>query len=109
MNFPSFENFTMRALELPPCPSATKISPFEATTSTALVAPQVLPSGIFAQFSMVRYGLGAEFVGWTLVWPYALSPTGATVATMAAARVNAIRQACDITDLLIWNSKNLSS
>jgi len=30
MNLPSFENFTMRALESPPCPSATKMSPFEA-------------------------------------------------------------------------------
>src|SRR5262249_52417817 len=34
MNFPSFENFTMRALESPPCPSATKISPFGAVTTS---------------------------------------------------------------------------
>src|SRR5205814_1537980 len=108
MNFPSFENFTMRALELPPCPSATKMLP-RRSTSTALVAPQVLPSGIFAQFSTIRYGLGAEFAGWTLAWPYALSLTGATAATMAAARVNAIRQACDIADLLFGRVKNLSS
>src|SRR5437867_1958325 len=33
MNFPSFENLTMRALESPPCPSATKISPFGAVTT----------------------------------------------------------------------------
>ena len=31
MNVPSFENFTMRAFESPPCPSATNMSPFEAT------------------------------------------------------------------------------
>src|SRR5215510_6831147 len=34
MNFPSFENFTMRALESPPCPSATKMSPFGAVTTS---------------------------------------------------------------------------
>src|SRR6266568_8975541 len=34
MNFPSFENFTMRALESPPCPSATKMSPFGAVVTS---------------------------------------------------------------------------
>src|SRR5437899_2290316 len=34
MNFPSFENFTMRALESPPCPSATKMSPFGAVRTS---------------------------------------------------------------------------
>ena len=34
MNFPSFENFTMRAFEFPPWPSPTKISPFGATRTS---------------------------------------------------------------------------
>jgi len=34
MNFPSFENFTIRALESPPCPSATKMSPFGAVSTS---------------------------------------------------------------------------
>ena len=33
MNLPSFVNFTMRALVLPPWPSATKMSPFGAITT----------------------------------------------------------------------------
>src|SRR5438034_4353463 len=33
MNFPSFENFTTRAFESPPCPSATKMSPFGAVVT----------------------------------------------------------------------------
>src|SRR5947207_833049 len=33
MNLPSLSNFTMRALVLPPWPSATKISPFGAVTT----------------------------------------------------------------------------
>src|SRR2546425_4008989 len=32
-NRPSFENFTIRAFEPPPCPSATKMLPLEATTT----------------------------------------------------------------------------
>src|SRR5215472_13906228 len=34
MNFPSFENFTMRALVFSPCPSATKMSPLGATKTS---------------------------------------------------------------------------
>ncbi len=34
MNFPSFENFTMRMLVFSSCPSATKMSPFAATTTS---------------------------------------------------------------------------
>src|ERR1700693_2548733 len=42
INFPSFENFTMRALShmQPVCPSETKMSPFGATT-TSVGAPNV--------------------------------------------------------------------
>src|SRR5215471_10276804 len=34
MNFPSFENFTMRAFVFSPCPSATKMSPLGATRTS---------------------------------------------------------------------------
>jgi hypothetical protein len=34
MNFPSFENFTMRAFESSSCPSATKMSPLAATATS---------------------------------------------------------------------------
>ena len=49
MNLPSLANFTMRALVLPPCPSATKMSPFGATTTAdgALNSSGPLP-GSFA-------------------------------------------------------------
>src|ERR1700676_1367305 len=42
--------------------SATQIFP-RLSTSTPAVAPQVLPSGSLAQFSIVRYGSGGEFCG----------------------------------------------
>ena len=34
MNLPSFVSFTIRALVSPPCPSATKMSPFGATRTS---------------------------------------------------------------------------
>src|ERR1019366_9551690 len=42
--------------------SATQMLPCRST-STPAAAPQVLPSGSLAQFSMVRYGLGRELLG----------------------------------------------
>src|ERR1700730_1427314 len=194
MNFPSFENFTIRAFESPPCPSPTKISPLEATATadgrlkvsgpspatpalpsvintfpsalnlktwwplpsppwesvahtfpslsmkipcgttnspapklfTSLleesnsrmgasvcptqvlpphlsatqtlpsrsklnwdVCPQVLPSGSFAQPSIVRYGLGGELGS---ACAYAVPPSTAIVAKMAPANVNLKRK-----------------
>src|ERR1700677_574056 len=46
---------------LTPQRSATQILLPSRSTSTALVDPHILPSGSFAQFSMVTYGLGCEF------------------------------------------------
>src|SRR5688572_13189291 len=43
--------------------SATQMLVPSGSTSTALVEPQLRPAGIFAQPSIVRYGLGSEFVG----------------------------------------------
>src|SRR5215831_2197963 len=49
--------------ELAPQRSATQIDLPSLSISTALVDPQVLPSGSFAQSFTVSYGLGREFVG----------------------------------------------
>src|SRR5438105_7744938 len=43
--------------------SATQTLTPSASMSTALVEPHIRPSGSFAQFSIARYGLGAELVG----------------------------------------------
>src|SRR5262249_21399218 len=39
MNFPSFENFTMRAFVFSPCPSATKMSPASAVGHPDVAIP----------------------------------------------------------------------
>src|SRR6266478_9795434 len=59
--------------------SATHMLPWRST-STPAVDPQGLPSGSFAQFSMVRYGLGWEFVA-ASVWAYALPPDAPIINT----------------------------
>src|SRR3984893_6505878 len=43
--------------------SATQTLTPSRSMSTAFVEPQVRPSGNLAQFSIARYGLGAELVG----------------------------------------------
>src|SRR5215213_5957350 len=43
--------------------SATQMLVPSGSISTALVEPQVRPAGIFAQPSMVRYGLGKSLTG----------------------------------------------
>src|SRR6266849_1662299 len=60
---------------LAPHLSATHILPWRSTDTPA-VDPQGLPSGSFAQFSMVRYGLGREF-GTASPWASALPPDAA--------------------------------
>ena len=49
--------------------SATQIDLPSLSTSTALVDPQLLPSGSFAHPSTLWYGLGASLVGWTAACP----------------------------------------
>src|SRR5215510_7702948 len=80
--------------------SATQIDLPSGSISTALVDPHVLPSGIFAQFSTVAYGLGRSLTGWTLSWVYAPPADIASAATMADASVNLTRFECDIGFLL---------
>src|SRR5262245_1134624 len=77
--------------------SPTQMDLPSGSISTALVAPHVLPSGIFAQFSTVAYGLGRSLTGWTLLWVYAPPADIASAATMADASVDLTRLECDIT------------
>src|SRR5215470_2164737 len=63
--------------------SATQMDLPSGSMSTALVAPHVLPSGIFAQFSTVAYGLGKSLAGWTLPCVYAPPADIASATTMA--------------------------
>src|SRR5712692_10777735 len=70
--------------------SATQMDFPSRSTSTALVAPQVRPSGIFAQPSTVRYGLGWALAGWASSHP----PEAATAATTVPANVTCARLVC---------------
>src|SRR6266853_850070 len=83
---------------LAPHLSATHILPWRSTDTPA-VDPQGLPSGSFAQFSMVRYGLGREF-GTVSPWAYAFPPNAGIVITniktVARANVNPTRTLCGI-------------
>src|SRR5215468_6265778 len=76
--------------------SATQMDLPSGSISTALVAPHSLPSGIFAQFSTVAYGLGKSLTGWTLPWVYAPPANIASAARMAGASVSLTRFECDI-------------
>src|SRR5262245_33783135 len=49
---------------------------------TALVEPQLRPCGSCPQFSIERYGLGAELVG-VADWPSAMPPVSASAAAPA--------------------------
>src|SRR3979490_562478 len=73
--------------------SATHMLPWRST-STPAVDPQGRPSGSFAQFSMVRYGLGWEFRAASSC-AYAVPPDVPIVVTnkiaMAQATVNTSR------------------
>src|SRR5258705_5515076 len=81
MNLPSLLNFTMRALVLPPCPSATKMSPFGATrtadgalnSSGPLPATPALPSVINTRPS------GLNLIPW---WPFPSLPSPSVTQTL---------------------------
>src|SRR5262249_3905068 len=62
----------------------------------ALVDPHVLPSGIFAQFSIVAYGLGRSLTGWTLPWAPGFSVNIVNAVTIASASMILNRPDCDI-------------
>src|SRR5262245_8014322 len=68
--------------------SATQMDLPSGSISTALVAPQVLPSGIFAQFSIVRYGLGRSLTGLRSLWVNTFAPENAIMTTIINACSN---------------------
>src|SRR5207245_1153624 len=74
---------------LAPHLSATQMDRPSGATSTALVAPQVRPSGIFAQPSTVRYGLPGELAAGVS----ARVPESAAAATTAPSSVGHARRA----------------
>src|SRR5262245_29154820 len=76
--------------------SATQMDLPSRSISTALVAPHVLPSGIFAQFSTVAYGLGGSLTGWTFPCVRALPADIVSAVTIASANVNLARPECVI-------------
>src|SRR5262247_2099779 len=84
------------AQEFAPHLSATQMDLPSRSISTALVAPHVLPSGIFAQFSTVAYGLGGSLTGWTLLCVCALPDDIVSAATIVSADVNLTRLERDI-------------
>src|SRR5262249_29971605 len=75
---------------LAPHLSPTQMDLPSRSISTALVAPHVLPAGIFAQFSTVAYGLGRSLTGLALSWVCAFQPDSATTAMIATTSVNLI-------------------
>ena len=74
MNLPSAENLTMRALEVPPCPSATKMSPLGATATAEgrLKKPGASPGmpGLPSVISTFPSGLNL-----TTMWPLPFLPS----------------------------------
>jgi hypothetical protein len=67
--------------------SATQTVVPSGSMATALVEPQLRPSGNLPQFSIVRYGLGAELVG-AEPCVRATLPTSTTATVMADASKN---------------------
>src|SRR5262245_57737316 len=77
--------------------SATQTLLPSGSMSMPLVEPQLRPSGIVPQCSMLRYGLGAELVG-ALIWPRASLAT--SVKTTASAKAQSDRMRSGILILL---------
>src|SRR5499426_1750106 len=71
--------------------SATQMDLPSGSISTALVDPHVLPSGIFAQFSIVRYGLGKSFTGLRSPWENTSAPENVIITTMKSPSGNLTR------------------
>ena len=73
---------------------------------TALVDPHVRPSGILAQPSMVRYGLGRPFVGAMVacahIGEYAAIVATVVHSTRAVQRMNRLRSALGVASSYGW-------
>src|ERR1700719_3538226 len=87
MNLPVLSNLTMRALVLPPCPSATKKSPFGATSTAegALNSSLPLPAtpGLPSVISTLPSGLNLKT--W---WPLPSLPSPSVTHTFPAGSTN---------------------
>src|SRR5689334_10061329 len=97
-NFRIGATLSLPAQEFAPHRSPTQMLLPSRSISTALVDPQVLPSGSFAQPSTVRYGLGWE-LGAAFGCASAIAPN---TVICAAASVNLNRPACGIVALLAF-------
>src|SRR6202161_3186200 len=85
---------------LAPHRSATQTDFPSLSMSTALVDPIFLPSGSFAQCSIVRYGLGASLVGCVSEAAAYVLPPANPAAITATAKEMLIRRLRGIYDLL---------
>src|SRR6195952_2185621 len=81
MNVPSLANFTMRALVLPPCPSATKISPLDATSTADGALNSLGPSPALPGVPSVISNFPSGLNLWT-VCPLAPRPTPSVTQTL---------------------------
>src|SRR5579864_3511115 len=96
--FPEESNFKTGARlelaqEVPPHRSTTQMLLPSRSISALITCPQVRPSGSLAQFSTVRYGLGAEFVS---AWAFAVAPHKPAITTEAIPIAKMNRFECDM-------------
>src|SRR5215472_15941764 len=87
MNFPSFENFTMRALVFSPCPSATKMSPLGATKTSDGPLKVSDPSPATPGLPRVIKTFPSE-LNLTTVWPLPLPPLPSVTQTLPSRSAN---------------------
>src|SRR5215475_9859506 len=87
MNFPSFENFTMRAFVFSPCPSATKMSPLGATRTSdgplKVSGPSPATPGLPSVISTFPSGLNL-----ITVWPLPLPSLPSVTQTLPSRSAN---------------------
>ena len=81
MNLPSFENFTIRALDSPPCPSATKISPFGAVATSDGMLKASGPSPATPGLPSVNRTL-PSWLNLTTTWPFPSLPCPSVTHTL---------------------------
>src|SRR4029077_18367910 len=95
MNLPSGENFTIRALVLPPCPSATKTSPLGAirTADGALNSSGPSPATPALPSLINTFPSGLNLKTW---WPLPSLPAASVTQTLPA---GAVRTPCGSTNI----------
>src|SRR5216683_1615853 len=91
------------AQEVPPRLSTTQMLFLSRSMSALITCPHVLPSGSFAQFSTVRYGVGAELGS---AWACALVPDIPDATTEAIPSAMRIRFTCNIVPSRLFLLRN---